>query len=113
MGRAFRRFDVGVFAANNAAVVETAHQENRQRLERPAVGARGDAFAERDVGASTGHVRGHGHETDAPGLRDDRRLPLVLLRVEYLVIDVLLLEQAGGNSEVSIEVVPTSTGCPR
>ena len=48
--------------------------------------------AEDDVGAATGHVGRDGDRALAPGLRDDERLVLVVLRVEDVVRDPLLLE---------------------
>ena len=50
--------------------------------------------AEEDVDATAGHVRGDGDRARAAGLRDDVRLPLVLLRVQHRVRDAALLEQA-------------------
>ena len=69
--------------------------------------------AEHDVGAAAGHVGGDGHGGRAAGLRDDHRLALVLLRVQHRMRDVRLLEVADSFSDVSIDVVPTSTGWPR
>ncbi len=48
--------------------------------------------AELDVGASSGHVRGDGDGALAARLGDDRRLPVVLLGVEHLVLDTALGE---------------------
>ena len=48
-----------------------------------------------------------------PGLGDDLRLPLVLLRVQHLVRDAALLAAARDScSDFSTEIVPTSTGWP-
>ena len=44
-----------------------------------------NAFAQDDVGAATGHVRGNGHSALLAGARNDVRLALVLLRVEQVV----------------------------
>ena len=51
-----------------------------------------DAGAELDVRAAAGHVRCDGDRTRLPGAGDDRRLALVLLRVEDLVLDPGLLQ---------------------
>ena len=58
-------------------------------------GAELGVAAEHDVGASAGHVRRDGHGTLAAGLRDDRRLTLVLLGVEHLVADAVLAQLLG------------------
>ena len=50
--------------------------------------------AEQDVGAAAGHVRGDGNGAHAAGLRDDVRLALVVLRVERLVLDAALVQEA-------------------
>ena len=50
--------------------------------------------AEQDVGTAAGHVRGDGHGAHAAGLRDDVGLALVVLRIEGLVLDAALVEQA-------------------
>src|SRR5699024_5440519 len=47
---------------------------------------------EHDVGASSGHVRRDGDGALAAGLGHDRRLPLVVLGVEDLVLDALLAQ---------------------
>ncbi len=62
----------------------------RQGVDRHVLGV----AAEHDVGAAAGHVRGDRDGTLAARLRDDARLALVLLRVEDLVRDALLLQQA-------------------
>ena len=73
----------------------------------------GDAGAEDDVGAAAGHVGGDRHRLRLTGLGDDRRLALVLLGVEHLVRNALRgVSCSVSRSEVSIEVVPTSTGRP-
>ena len=46
--------------------------------------------AEHDVGTTAGHVRGDGDGALAAGLGDDRRLPVVVLGVEHLVLDAAL-----------------------
>ena len=51
--------------------------------------------AEDDVDAAAGHVRGDGDGVQPAGLGDDVGLAEVLLRVEHLVGDAPLLEQAG------------------
>ena len=51
--------------------------------------------AEQDVDAAARHVRGDRDRRELAGLRDDLGLTLVLLRVQHLVRDALLLEQAG------------------
>ena len=51
------------------------------------VGAELRVAAQHDVGAATGHVGRHRHRSLAAGVGDDRRLPSVVLRVEYLVRD--------------------------
>ncbi len=48
--------------------------------------------AELDVRTTAGHVGGHGHRALAAGLGDDRRLALVVLGVEHLVLDAALAE---------------------
>ena len=53
----------------------------------------GDARAELDVGAASGHVRGDRDRAGLPGARDDRRLALVLLRVQHLVLHAAALQQ--------------------
>ena len=50
--------------------------------------------AEQDVGTAAGHVRGDGHGAHASRLRDDVRLALVVFRVQGLVLDAALVEQA-------------------
>src|SRR5205814_5345529 len=50
--------------------------------------------AEQDVDAAPGHVRGHRDARQLAGLGDDLGLPRVLLRVEDLVRNAPLLEQA-------------------
>ena len=57
--------------------------------------------AEDDVGAAAGHVGGDGDRALATGLRDDVRLVLVLLRVEHVVLDPLLLEDARDGARSS------------
>ena len=51
--------------------------------------------AQDDVGAAAGHVGGHRDRALAPGQGDDRRLPLVLLGVQHLVLDAGLLQHRG------------------
>ncbi len=48
--------------------------------------------AELDVRTTAGHVGGHGHGALAAGLGDDRRLTVVLLRVQHLVLDTALAQ---------------------
>ena len=50
--------------------------------------------AEHDVGAATGHVGRDGHRAEPAGAGDDLGLARVVLRVEDLVLDALLGEQA-------------------
>ena len=50
--------------------------------------------AEHDVGTATGHVRGDRDGAQAPGAGDDLGLTRVVLRVENLVLDALLGQQA-------------------
>ena len=57
--------------------------------------------AEEDVDAATGHVGGDGDRVRPAGLRDDVRLPLVLLGVEHRVRDAAPLEQAGRAAPTS------------
>jgi hypothetical protein len=64
------------------------------------------------VGASARHVRRDGHHLGAPSLGNDLCFARVLFGIQHLVWKFLLLEQFCQSSEFSIEVVPTSTGCP-
>ena len=67
--------------------------------------------AEHDVGAAAGHVGGDGDRAGTAGLGDDLRFALVLLGVEHFVRDAGFARAARtSSSEISIEVVPTSTG---
>ncbi len=50
--------------------------------------------AEDDVDAASGHVGGHRHRSEPPGLGDHLGLPEVLFRVQYLVADSALGQQA-------------------
>ena len=73
-----------------------------------------DIAAQHDVGAAARHVGGDGDHLRAPGLRDDLGLARVLLGVQHLVRQLARVPASpDSNSEFSIEVVPTSTGCPR
>ena len=58
------------------------------------VGQHVGVAAQQDVGASAGHVRGDGHGAHAARLRDDVCLALVVLRVQGLVLDAALVQQA-------------------
>ncbi|MEI2787358.1 MAG: hypothetical protein V9E93_00590 [Steroidobacteraceae bacterium] len=53
-----------------------------------------EAAAEHDVRAAAGHVGGDRHGARTSGLRHDDRFAVVLLRVQHVVIDALLLQQA-------------------
>ena len=53
-----------------------------------------DAVAEDDVDPAAGHVGGDGYGMETPGLGDDPRLLLVLLRVQHGVRDTALVEQS-------------------
>jgi hypothetical protein len=70
-----------------------------------------EVATEHDVGAATRHVGGDGDAARPSGLGDDVRLALMLLGVQHLVRDTVLVSSPDRYSEVSIEVVPTSTGC--
>ena len=72
-----------------------------------------DVAAEFDVGTAAGHVGGDGDVAGHAGVLDDVRLALVLLGVQHFVRDAVLLEHAGEQLRVSMDVVPTSTGCSR
>lgn len=52
-----------------------------------------DALAERDIGATTCHVRGHGDPPGSPGFGNDSRLVEVLTRVKHPVRDIVSGEQ--------------------
>ena len=66
-----------------------------------------DALAEQDVDTATGHVRREGDRAPLPGLGDDERLALVVLRVQDFVLDAVpaqlvrqllaLLDRGGAN----------------
>ena len=56
--------------------------------------------AEDDVRATARHVRGDRHRAAAPGLGHDRRLALVVLRVQHDMLDPVSLEQAGQHFTV-------------
>ena len=60
---------------------------------RQSVELRSEVAAEHDVRPAPGHVGGDGHRARPPGLRDDRRLARVLLRVQHLVRDPGLAQQ--------------------
>ncbi|MCY1505062.1 hypothetical protein D9M68_392570 [compost metagenome] len=51
--------------------------------------------AEEDVGTTTGHVGGDGHGARTTGLGDDLGFLLVVLGVQYLMLDTRLLHQLG------------------
>src|SRR5690606_14506792 len=51
--------------------------------------------AQLDVRTAAGHVRGDRDTALAAGLGDDRRLPLLVLGVEHLVLDAALAELLG------------------
>ncbi len=51
--------------------------------------------AQQDVGAAAGHVGRNRHHALAPGLRHNRRFPLVVLRVQHLVPHAHPLQDAG------------------
>ena len=53
-----------------------------------------DIAAELDVGAAAGHVGGDGHGAGDAGLRDDRGFLFVIARVQHVVRDLALLQQA-------------------
>src|SRR5262245_65995663 len=53
--------------------------------------------AEQNVGAATGHVRGDGHRTLASSLSHNFRFAFVLLGVEYVVLDAITTQHAGGS----------------
>ena len=49
---------------------------------------------QQNIDTTTGHVRGNRHGTGAPSLGNNRRLSLVIFRVEHLVFDAAALEQS-------------------
>ena len=64
-------------------------------LEQHVVGKHIGIAAEQDVGTAARHVRGNGDGADAAGLRDDMGLALMVFRVQGLMLDATLVEQAG------------------
>src|SRR3712207_7245224 len=72
-----------------------------------------DLAAEEDVDAAAGHVRRDRHGALAASLGDDRRLLLVLLRVQDAVLDAAAVEdveigRASCRERVEISVVAVS-----
>ena len=63
-------------------------------LEQHVVGEHFGVAAEQDVGTAARHVRGDGDGADTAGLGDDMGLALVVFRVERLMLDAALVEQA-------------------
>ena len=72
-----------------------------------------EVTAEHDIGTAACHVGGNGHGTRLPGLGNDVSLALMVFGVQHLVVDVSLRSRPARYSEVSIEAVPTRTGCWR
>ena len=71
------------------------------------------AVAELDVDAAAGHVRRDRDGAALAGVLDDLGLAGVVLGVQHVVRDARAREHPGGISEISTEIVPTSTGWPR
>ena len=68
--------------------------------------------AEQDVRTTAGHVRGDGDRANASGLRHNVRLALMVLRVQGLMRNAALIQQAGEPLELSMETVPIRHGWP-
>ena len=87
-------FLVGLGGVGRCRLVAQTAVRVEPALAQQVVGHDLGVAAKEDVGAAAGHVRGDGHGAHAARLRDDVRLALVVLRVQRLVLDAALVEQA-------------------
>ena len=63
-----------------------------------------------DIGTTTCHIGRDGDGTCHTGLCNDLSFQLMELRIQYLMCDSSLRSMLLSSSEVSIVIVPTSTG---
>ena len=69
--------------------------------------------AQHDIRTAARHVGGDGYHLGTSRLRHNLRFARMLLGVQDLMRQFFFFQQPDKSSDVSMDVVPTNTGCPR